>query len=94
MLGDVESVMYAVNSSVPQGSVLGPLEFVAYTEDVVEIMQQYQLRHHIYADDLQLYANSTLKDVMVSCCSFKTASLTSVSGVHHAGCCSTMLKWN
>jgi len=63
MFGDVESVMYAVNSSVLQGSVLGPPEFVAYTEDVVEIMQQYQLRHHIYADDMQLYAHSTPKDV-------------------------------
>jgi len=63
MFDNVESVMYAVNSSVPQGSVLGPLEFVAYTEDVVEIMRQHQLRHHIYADDMQLYAHSTLKDV-------------------------------
>ena len=63
MFGNVESVLYAVNSSVPQGSVLGPLEFVAYTEDVVDIMHQHQLRHHIYADDMQLYAHSTLKDV-------------------------------
>ena len=38
MFDDVESVMYAVNSSVPHGSVLGPLEFVAYTENIVEIM--------------------------------------------------------
>jgi Reverse transcriptase (RNA-dependent DNA polymerase) len=65
MFGDVESVMYAVNSSVPQRSVLGPLEFVAYTEDVVEIMSQHQLglRHHIYADDTQLYAHSALEDI-------------------------------
>ena len=63
MLGDVESVMYAVNSSVPQASVLGPLEFVAYTEDVVEVMCQHQLPQHIYADDMQLYTHSTLKDV-------------------------------
>jgi len=54
--------MHAVNSSISQGSVLGPLEFVAYTEGVIEIMHQYQLRHHIYADDIQLYAHSTLKD--------------------------------
>ena len=60
MFGNVESVLYAVNSSVPQGSVLGPLEFVAYTEDVVDIMH---LHHHIYSDDMQLYAHSTLKDV-------------------------------
>jgi len=52
MFGDVESVMYAVNSSVPQGSVLGPLEFVAYTEDVVEIMHQYQLRHQCFGQEV------------------------------------------
>ena len=63
MFDNFKSVLYAVNSSVPQRSVLGPLEFVAYTEDVVEIMHQYQLDHHIYADDIQLYAYSTLKDV-------------------------------
>jgi len=40
MFGDVESVMYAVNGSVLQGSVLELLEFIAYTEDVVEIIQQ------------------------------------------------------
>jgi len=71
MFGDAQSMMYAVNSSVPQGSVLGPLEFVAY---VVEIMHQYQLRHHIDADDMQLYAHSTFKDVHICCCSFKTVS--------------------
>jgi len=47
MFGDVESVMYTV-SSVLRVSVIGPLEFVAYTEDVIEIMHQYELRHHIY----------------------------------------------
>ena len=87
MFGDVESVMYAVNSSVSQGSVLGPLEFVAYTEDVVEIMCQHQLRHHI---------TLTLRSkTFVSCyCSFKTVSLKSVSGVHTAGCSSTMQTRN
>jgi len=63
MFGNVESVMYAVNISVSQGSVLGPLEFVAYTEDVVEIMHQYQLRHYIYDDDMQMHAHPTHKDV-------------------------------
>jgi len=50
-------------ASVILGSVLGPLEFVAYTEDVAEIMCPHQLRHHIYAIDMQLYAHHTLKDV-------------------------------
>jgi hypothetical protein len=47
-----------VDSSVPQGSVLGPLEFVAYTEDVVGVTDPLPVTLHQYADDMQLYMNS------------------------------------
>jgi len=84
MFGDVEFVMYAVNSSVPQRSVLGPLAFVAYTEDVIEIMHQYQLRHHIYTNDMRMYAHSTLKDVHIMLLQLQNC-ITDVSEccVHH-----------
>jgi len=52
-----ESVRYPVDCSVPQGSVLGRIEFIAYTEDVVEIFQRHSVKHHMYADDVQLFAN-------------------------------------
>jgi Reverse transcriptase (RNA-dependent DNA polymerase) len=45
VFGSVKSVMYAVNSMCPIESVFGSLAFVAYTEDVDEIMCQRQLRH-------------------------------------------------
>jgi hypothetical protein len=35
---------------VPQGSVLGPKEFIAYTEELAEIIGGCQLGHHLYAD--------------------------------------------
>ena len=39
-----------------QGSVLGPVEFIADTEDITELFRHHhQLYYHIYADDKQLY---------------------------------------
>ena len=43
----------------PQGSVLGPLLFVLYAADVMNIAVQHEVRIHAYADDMQTY---------VSCC--------------------------
>jgi len=50
---------------VPQGSVLGPLEFEAYTEDLVEVMDKHDMKSHLYADEIQLYTSGQLKDIDV-----------------------------
>ena len=43
--------MYAVNCSVLQGSVLVPVEFIAYTDELGEVIDSFYFRHLLYADD-------------------------------------------
>ena len=48
--------------SVLQGSVLGPLLFVLYTAEHVDIAAEIGINIHIYADDNQLYVDCKLSD--------------------------------
>ena len=52
---DSHSNPIAVNCSVPQGSVLGPIQFISYTEDVAELFNRHSINFHLVADDKQLY---------------------------------------
>jgi hypothetical protein len=50
--GGQESSVGAVTYGVPHGSVLGPLLFISYIEDVSRVISY--CRFHIFADDLQM----------------------------------------
>jgi len=58
-----ESANLAISCSVPQCSVLGPVKFICYSEDVVIIFDTHRITHHIFADDKQLFASDAISDI-------------------------------
>ena len=57
VLSDVSELLYGV----PQGSVLGPIEFRINTFPLGIIMRHYNIQYHIYTDYIQLYYYFDLK---------------------------------
>jgi len=48
---------------VPQGSILGPLLFVVYTDELHQVVSSHGLTLHQYADDCLLWDSRCLTDV-------------------------------
>ena len=48
------SAFAPVHSSVPQGSVVGPMLFTMYIKPLSAIIDSHSIMHHSFADDLQL----------------------------------------
>jgi len=68
---DALSSVIAVRSGVPQGSVLGPILFLLYVNDIVDIFfSGLSVSCKFYADDVKLYSsysvNVTSQDLSVA----------------------------
>jgi len=68
---------------VPQGSVLGPLQFISYTDDVTSAFDKRGVKHHLFADDKQGYTDVPPNDVDTDV--YMTSPLVSAAGVRLEG---------
>ena len=63
VLGGESSDIAPVTSGVPQGTVLGPVHFLVYINDLSEYMKSSQLR--LFADDSIIYKISNPKKIVI-----------------------------
>jgi len=56
-INGVFSESVSVKSSVPQGSVLGPLLFLLYINDIVDCVQNMPVHIKLFADDVKVYSS-------------------------------------
>ena len=62
VIGEHASILMTLDCGVPHGSVLGPLLFLMYTVDILDIIYQHGLEGHCYADDTQTYVHCSVED--------------------------------
>ena len=60
--GGIESSLLTICCGVPQGSVLGPLLFILFVNDIVNISEL--AKFILFADDLNMFLSSTCRDTL------------------------------
>ena len=59
-INGLQSEHTTLHYGVPQGSVLGPVLVILYTQPLFNLVSKHAVNHHTFADDNQLYKISTL----------------------------------
>jgi hypothetical protein len=62
-IGPFSSSFQALTCGVPQGSVLGPVLFNAYTASLGPLLEGHGMRYQLYADDASLYLSFELDHI-------------------------------
>lgn len=59
-LNGTSSRELVINSGVPKGSVLGPLLFILYINNIADKISSHPCTPFIYADDMHLFSKNNL----------------------------------
>lgn len=65
MIEDSSSTKHLLDSGVPQGSVLDPIQailYLLYTSPLKEILRKHGVAYNLYTDDIQLHVTFSINN--------------------------------